>query len=134
MITTNKKTIAIMIMAIALYYMITMFLGLDLCLFKNTTGIPCPGCGLTRASVDILHFRWSEAMIHHALVLPVWLLLIVFLFKKFNQRSVKVLFLFAVVFIGYYIVRMVLYFPHQVPMDFNPEAIIPKLFNLLFKK
>jgi hypothetical protein len=34
---------------------------IPLCTFKQITGRPCPGCGMTRAFCSISHARFSEA-------------------------------------------------------------------------
>lgn len=31
------------------------------CLFRMTTGLECPGCGMTRGTYALLHGRWNEA-------------------------------------------------------------------------
>ncbi len=36
-------------------------------------GLPCPGCGLTRASINLLHANWQAAFRFHALA-PIFLL------------------------------------------------------------
>jgi hypothetical protein len=38
-----------------------------LCLFFLSTGLPCPGCGLTRSVVSFAHGQWSEAVYYHPL-------------------------------------------------------------------
>jgi hypothetical protein len=40
-------------------------LGFDLCLFKVTTGRPCPGCGLTRSVSSALTGQLGQAVSHH---------------------------------------------------------------------
>lgn len=35
--------------------------GLSVCTFYTATGLPCPGCGLTRAFCCISHLRWGDA-------------------------------------------------------------------------
>lgn len=37
------------------------------CPFYNLTGLPCPGCGLTRAFVCLGHGQWREAWHWHPL-------------------------------------------------------------------
>jgi hypothetical protein len=58
--------------------------GLSVCLFKNTTGLPCPSCGTTHAVESILHARWLEAFQYNSIgyvvvlflfVVPAWLLI-----------------------------------------------------------
>jgi hypothetical protein len=36
--------------------------GPVICPFRLLTGLPCPGCGLTRSWVYLMHGRWSEAI------------------------------------------------------------------------
>src|SRR5688572_18622713 len=38
-----------------------------LCAFYLTTGLPCPGCGLTRSVVSCAHGNWSAAVYYHPL-------------------------------------------------------------------
>ena len=40
------------------------------CLFKKVSGIPCSGCGLMRAYVHLLNFRFTEAAKQNILVTP----------------------------------------------------------------
>jgi hypothetical protein len=44
-----------------------------LCAFYELTGIPCPGCGLTRAWVFVLHGDLGASLSHHPLG---WLVLL----------------------------------------------------------
>ena len=43
------------------------------CPFLQLLGIPCPGCGLTRASVLLLHGDWKQSIAFHAFA-PVFLI------------------------------------------------------------
>lgn len=38
-----------------------------LCPFHYLTGLPCPGCGLTRALVSCVHGQWHAAVTYHPL-------------------------------------------------------------------
>ena len=48
-----------------------------LCMLRETTGIPCPGCGLTRSLVAAVRGDWSSSFAYHRLgpVLFVYLIL-----------------------------------------------------------
>ncbi len=48
----------------------------SICPFYNLTGLPCPGCGLTRAFVCLGHGQWRESLHWHPLG---WLIYGVFL-------------------------------------------------------
>ncbi len=37
------------------------------CIFRNLTGLPCPGCGLSRSVVAAAHGDISMSLIHHRL-------------------------------------------------------------------
>ena len=39
----------------------------SICLMKNNTGLPCPGCGLTRSWVSGLHGNWEASLDFHRL-------------------------------------------------------------------
>ncbi|MGE3270510.1 MAG: DUF2752 domain-containing protein [Chloroflexota bacterium] len=61
--------------------------GPPLCLFRLSTGMPCPGCGLTRSVVSLMHGDLSASAYYHPLgmvfvllvlvlvVLDIWLLI-----------------------------------------------------------
>lgn len=40
------------------------------CVVKLATGMPCPGCGMTRASLRLLHGDLVGALRYHPVVLP----------------------------------------------------------------
>jgi len=53
---------AIGVLAVSAIYTPENLPNLPLCSFKQMTGRPCPGCGLTRAFCAISHARFGEAL------------------------------------------------------------------------
>jgi len=41
----------------------------EMCIMKQATGLPCPGCGLTRSWISLMHGQWSDSLKHHRFVL-----------------------------------------------------------------
>lgn len=46
--------------------------GPDLCPLHRVTGLPCPGCGVTRGLMFLSHGEWSEALGANPWVLVIW--------------------------------------------------------------
>ncbi|MFY9114657.1 MAG: DUF2752 domain-containing protein [Dethiobacteria bacterium] len=44
----------------------------SICIFKNLTGIECPGCGMTRAFSSLFHGDIIGAVHHHKLVVVIF--------------------------------------------------------------
>lgn len=43
----------------------------NVCLLRQASGLPCPGCGLTRSLVAGVHADWAGSLAHHRLGLLV---------------------------------------------------------------
>lgn len=102
------------------------------CIFYHMTGIPCPGCGMTRAYLSAFRLDFTEAFRMH----PLWPitvpLLAVSLWKNgriFASSRANTIFYsaFLFVYLGVYIFRIIYLFPDIVPMLFNPDAVFPRL-------
>lgn len=47
------------------------------CFFKSIFHIPCPGCGMTRAFKEIIHFHFRESFKYNILGLPFFITLLI---------------------------------------------------------
>lgn len=125
------------------YYIGALLLGFDtFCVFKNSTGMPCPGCGMTRAVLCVGQGQFENAFFWHPLwplvtvgigIFGYWILFKCGVVKSFglfyklfesNWLWLSVLILFIIV----YMLRMFLYFPMQKPLDYETDNL---LFNMI---
>ena len=124
----------------------------QLCIFRIFTGLPCPGCGLTRAFILLLQGKFLSSLHFHLLLIPVLFTLftavtafIVKFFQKENtvRKGVFTFFLkldsskyfygtmFILLFL-YYIYRMITFFPAgPEPMTYDPASILAVLYSKL---
>ena len=116
----------------------TLLLG-HACPINLIFGVPCPGCGLTRAVLLFLRGDFAGAFAMHPLfvVLPLAaaLCFAAFLCPRFERSRVFIALcaLIVAAFIGVYIYRMVTLFPAQEPLAYNRRSLLFILIDL-FKK
>lgn len=74
--------------ALAYLFFFTVFLG-DTCPTKIFFHKSCPGCGLTRAAVYLVTFRWQEAWSMNAMIFPLTIFLVwCFFFRYMKGKKV----------------------------------------------
>lgn len=99
------------------------------CPIQTLTGLPCPGCNMKTSLYYLLQFKFSLSLYYHALLIPtivvfVW---IVFNYKNHEQTK-KLLMIWAIFMIVYYIYRMIVYFPNS-PMIYSKNNLIYLIFR-----
>lgn len=133
-----KRTWPVFIVIFIFYYSFIHLTGREAsCVYKNIFGIPCPGCGMTRSYQALFQLDLHQAFYYHPLffLVPVIILFVglqfVVLKKKGQQKSWIEWILYAIIalFIGIYVYRMILYFPHTAPMDFYDQGLIPRVIS-----
>jgi len=123
-----KKYIPVII-TVLLLLAFAMFSDTGLCIFRRVTGLPCPSCGMTRSYIALFSGDIKSAFFMHPLF---WLVPIIFglltysYYKKVNLTKVYII--IAVIFIVVYITRMILYFPHTYPLDYDHSSLIGRIF------
>jgi hypothetical protein len=62
---TCLKALCILLVPVALWFVPIISnedASWSFCIFKNLTGHTCYGCGITRASLSLLHLRFNQAL------------------------------------------------------------------------
>ena len=102
----------------------------QLCVFRAATGLPCPGCGLTHAGLAFLRGEIVESLRYHALIAPYIATIAanvirIDFFAVNWLRSRGWLWALLIGSIGYYVVRMVLFFPRgPYPMVYDQRCYL----------
>jgi hypothetical protein len=106
------------------------------CAVHSTVGLPCPGCGLTRACLAALRgdlalaFRLHPLFWLAPLILIVVVVLLTFAPERLSTRTANRWWLgLALLFLSVYLVRMVFYFPDQDPLVWNDRAVLPRIWQ-----
>ncbi|MGL4855199.1 MAG: DUF2752 domain-containing protein [Lentisphaeria bacterium] len=126
--------LCIILLSLAL---ITKLFG-TVCYLRLLFGIPCPFCGITRAAIFILQGKFFLAWQMHPLIILViifcffWGTNRYFLHKEKIKGFSKLVFLFLLIFIIFYIYRIRLYYPWQEPMVYTNNNLMDFL-NYLIK-
>ena len=104
------------------------------CPIQSVTGLPCPGCNMKTSLYYLLHFKFSLSLYYHALLIPTLIVFVVVLMNLNKpERIKKLLIIWAIFMIVYYIYRMIVYFPNS-PMIYSKENLIYFIFRHVYDK
>lgn len=109
----------------------------SMCPMVVLTGLPCPGCGLTRAGFSVLRMDFCGAWRIHPFIFPIILLIILFCFNRYIFMKKRMpLLKWCMVFlmssmILFYIWRMLKFFPGEPPMGYYQYNVLSRLIHLL---
>lgn len=94
------------------------------CPIRKFTGIPCPGCGMTRAHVAMLHLDVGEAFYYHPLFWSAIPIVFYYGFKKgpFKKMDGVLIGIAAVLFLGVYIARVFVLHTEFLQIDLNSSV------------
>ncbi|HHX19885.1 MAG TPA: DUF2752 domain-containing protein [Clostridiaceae bacterium] len=144
--TKRDKWMPLIVLALFLL-LVSEFFGTS-CFFSSVFGIPCAGCGSTRAVRLLLQGKVADALRMHPLIFLTLFLLVVipafavarFIAKKrgkpfrspLSRRATEIIFFsLAALYLVVYIIRMILLFPHTEPMLYNKSSVWGKLISLI---
>lgn len=125
--------------ALSLFFCIILYIFLCSifnigCPIYYITGFPCPGCGMTRASIELLRANFLKAFNFHPLIyfLPPYSML--YLYNKRKNRNVNFLiYIFIFIFIATYLIRII--FSDNPIMSINiKDGLIYKLLSDILER
>ena len=103
----------------------------SICPLVCLTGYPCPACGLTRAGLCLLTFRFGQAWEMQPFIYPaaLWLLAAAWIRYGSGRRRLPDWLKAAggAVILGmavFYAARMWMYFPDRAPYVYHPDNLI----------
>lgn len=131
------KSITAVVPYVTIWIMLSLFTG-SLCWIRAITGIPCPGCGSTRAAICLFKLQFREALQFHPLIL-LSLTIIVYYIIKALRGKIKTIykaekyagFVIVILFTTVYITRLILLFPHTEPMTILETALWQRILRLI---
>lgn len=118
------KSVRWAIMIIIAYFALFRKFIYTICPVVLMTGYPCPGCGLTRAALRLLHFDFTGAWEMHPFIYVIGVLALFFCLNRYilNGKYTKQLKAFVVItaiaMIIFYIWRMFTIYPEIPPMTY----------------
>ena len=106
------------------------------CLIASTTGMPCPGCGGTRAFLALLKGDITGSLRNHPLLIPSAAIMgAYFIGRLIKDRSQdymkKILIALLIALAATYAIRMIIMFPETPPLKYNDQAILPRIISTI---
>ena len=118
---SHAKTKSLAFLGAAALYAVFFFGNLP-CIFRSTTGVPCPGCGMTRAVFSLITLDIPSAAFYHPMVffLPV---LFLFIWKdgrlfRSKRLNLTILILIGALFLATYFIRLYLFYHGNYEVGF----------------
>ena len=119
----------------AAYLGITTALGIPVCPMVLFWGLPCPGCGMTRAALLFFKGKWNTAWQMHPFFFVLLVLAAVAAAFRYGagrsmpgfKRIVPAVLILSILF---YVYRMIRYFPGQEPMTYSSHNILRLLADI----
>lgn len=96
------------------------------CPVRAITGLPCPGCGMSRALLSLLYGDIAQSLYYHPMLVPTGIAALIALFVPEKRKTTAII--WCILMTVCYGWRMITIFP-QPPMDYTPglvETLITK--------
>ena len=105
------------------------------CPIRWFTGVPCPGCGMTRSLIALLHLDLKKSFYYHPLtIVAIPFLVYVIIGKKplFNNKKVQdiAIYTFISIMLFVWILRLILLKNSEYFIDINNSFVV-KLYKII---
>ena len=124
------------LLAAAGYILIFQLFFTTICPMQLLFGLPCPGCGLTRAAFLLLRGDLPAAFAMHPFLFA-WILLVCYwavcryVLGRKAAGLLQLTIAVCVLMVLFYIYRMLHDYPHTEPMNPLMEGLLPRLYRQL---
>lgn len=124
------------VLLVSAYFVLLRKFLITTCPAVLITGLPCPGCGMTRAFVHLLHLDFAGAWRMHPFVYFFVIFVIWFVFRRYilgipdTEKAWKVAAVLGIFMILFYAWRMIRYFPGEPPMSYYYGNVLLKIRNI----
>jgi len=110
--------------------------GTYFCPFERFFGIPCPGCGMTRALFALLRLDWRQSLTLNPMLVPTVVFAAVCIFawarRRRNLLNSRAGLIYGCAMLAAWAIRMALYFPRVEPMVFDHNSVVGLMLRWVF--
>lgn len=135
-IAADIKEYGMVVVALSLYSAVSNLLFHAFCPLIIFCGLPCPGCGVSRATAYFLTGRWHQAWQMNPMVFPIAAAAFYFGWNRYllgrKAAGIKVIVIaLLVLLVVVYGVRMYLYFPERIPYVYTEDNMVTRILSFL---
>ena len=132
-IAADIKEYGMAVVALIFYAVVTNLVFHAFCPLIIFCGIPCPGCGVSRATAYFMTGRWKQAWLMNPMIFPIAFTAVYFGWNHYllgrKARGIKAIIIaLLALLVVVYGVRMYLYFPNRVPYVYTENNVLAHLY------
>ena len=132
-VIADVKGYGVAMAAVLLYAVAVNLIFHAFCPLVILSGFPCPGCGVSRATLCFMTGRWQSAWQMNPVIFPIALVAAYFclcrylLGRKVKGAKTGIAVIFVLLFVVYCL-RMYLHFPDRIPYVYVEENVLARIF------
>lgn len=131
-VAADIKEYGIAVVILFVYVAFSNLLFHAVCPLIIFCGIPCPGCGNSRATAYFLTGRWRQAWQMNPMIFPIAIAALYFGWNRYllgrKTKGLKIIIAaLLALLVVVYIVRMYLYFPNRAPYVYTADNMLSHL-------